>query len=110
MERRELICVRYKEEWQAAYDQACALARSCAEQSVWGPVARFALEAAMKSHRKLDLPKEKEWTFLALAYLRICALSPSPSPSDQDAEKSEEIQRILKDLEYPTTRTEGVYS
>lgn len=72
-------------------------------------MAKFALEAALKSHREINLPKEKEWTFLALAYLRIWALSPALSPSDQNVEKSGDIETILRDLEQPATRTEGAY-
>lgn len=94
---------RRKEEWRSAYDQSCALAKSCAEQSVWGPVARFALEAALRSHRQLDLAKETQWTFLALAYLRICALS----PSQQTTESSVEVETVLKGLESAAVQTEG---
>jgi hypothetical protein len=62
--------------WREAYKLCCATAKECAQQSVWSPIAKFALEGAIRSHRELGLERAEEWTFIALAYLRVCALLP----------------------------------
>nr|GFD51784.1 hypothetical protein [Tanacetum cinerariifolium] len=59
------------------------LARECAEQPVWEPVARFALSGALKSHEHLKSAKSEDWTNLALAYLRISSLLPQSHGGEQ---------------------------
>lgn len=62
------------EDWTTAYDLCRKLARDCAELLTWEPVAKFALEGALRAHRELQGEKDEEWSNLALAYLRVCAL------------------------------------
>jgi hypothetical protein len=50
---------------------------------VWSPIAKFALEGALQSHHELGLAKSEEWTFIALAYLRVCALLPEGQTASQ---------------------------
>ncbi|KAL7418808.1 hypothetical protein Q5752_006492 [Cryptotrichosporon argae] len=65
----------YTEEWQAAFDLSCALAKSCAELLIWDPVAKFALAGALTAHTELQLERDEQWANLALAYVRACALT-----------------------------------
>lgn len=64
---------RYTEEWNTAYQLCRDLAKLCAEQRLWDPVSRFALEGALLSHRQLNNEKNEEWAYLGLSYLRVCA-------------------------------------
>ena len=65
-----------KEDWVAAYDLCRDLAKDCAELLIWEPASKFALEGALRSHAQLALNKQEDWTNLALAYLRVCAILP----------------------------------
>jgi hypothetical protein len=85
---------RHVQDWQHAYDLCCASAKDCAEHLVWTPVAKFALEGAVRSHRALGLDKTREeWVMLASAYMRICALS----PKDQEMPELEWVINALSD-------------
>jgi hypothetical protein len=87
--------IRYVKDWQLAYELCCASAKDCATQSVWTPVAKFSLEGAIRSHRELGTVKGAEWTMLALAYLRVCALQ----PKGLEAEELEWVISGLNDCE-----------
>jgi hypothetical protein len=65
----------YTEDWQGAFNHCKGLARDCAEMGVWEPVAKFALEGALRSHKELRLHKDEEWVNIALAYVRVCIIS-----------------------------------
>ena len=49
---------------------------------MWEPVAVYALEGALRAHGKLDLDRREDWTNLALAYLRVCAVLGGDAKSD----------------------------
>lgn len=66
-------------------------------------MARFALDGALRSHREIGLTKGTEWTFLALAYLRICAMV----SSGKATEASLDVGEILADMGSPSKRTQG---
>ncbi|KAK1926038.1 trafficking protein particle complex subunit 10 [Papiliotrema laurentii] len=78
-----------KEDWISAYDLCRDLARDCAEQHIWEPASRFALAGAIRAHQHLTLDKHEDWTNLALAYLRTCAIV-------ADQPSSIEVERVLE--------------
>lgn len=73
----------------AAYDLCRSLAKDCAEPLIWEPASKFALEGALRAHTHLALDKQEDWTNLALAYLRICAILP-----DEHAELSDVLEGL----------------
>lgn len=81
-----------KQDWKASYDLCRDLAKDCAELHIWEPASRFALAGAIKSHERLQLDKEEDWTNLALAYLRICAIL-------TDDEGNDELQKVVTGLQ-----------
>ena len=94
-----LTSVRLREDWQLTYELCRGLAKDCAELEIWTPIARFALEGALKAQDKLSLPKDEDWANLSLAYLRICCLSESDNgEKDQGSPLALEPSQILEDL------------
>lgn len=91
------LTARHSQEWQAAYDLSRNLAKECAELLVWEPVARFALESAIRSHRELRLAIDEEWLNLALAYLRVCAMRVDSEDEDEAAGELSEVLGHLRD-------------
>lgn len=83
------LTFRLKEDWISAYDLCRDLARDCAEQHIWEPASRFALAGAIRAHQHLALDKHEDWTNLALAYLRTCAIV-------ADQPSSIEVERVLE--------------
>lgn len=59
---------------------------------MWEPASRFALGGALKSHDRLKLDKEGDWTNFALAYLRICSML-------QDDEANVELANVIRGLQ-----------
>lgn len=83
---------RHNSDWQAAFSLCCVTAKECAQQSVWSPIAKFALEGALRSHRELGLQKSEDWTFLALAYLRVSALLP-------EGQAASELKAVIEGID-----------
>lgn len=82
----------YIGDWTAAWGLCRGLARDCAEMGVWEPVARFALEGAIRAHRELGLSRDEEWGNVGLAYLRVCAIS------EVGEEEQRELQGVWEGL------------
>ena len=93
---------RLKKDWKAAYEICRDLARDCAELHIWEPASRFALAGALKSHERLHLEKSEDWTNIALAYLRICAIL-------RDDDDNEEMESVVKGLREGSRRHYGLF-
>lgn len=92
---------RLMDDWKTAYELCTGLAKSCAEQSVWSPVARYALEGALRSHQALGMSKGSEWAFLVMSYLRVRAVMPvdeTPPESDLLPVILDEIVKCKADM------------
>ncbi|ORX34725.1 trafficking protein particle complex subunit 10 [Kockovaella imperatae] len=83
------------ENWKLAYDLCRHLAKDCADLEVWDKVAGRALAGALRAHRHLGLAFDEDWVNLALAYLRVCALSNGEGELET---VREEVQEVLADL------------
>ncbi|WVQ93773.1 hypothetical protein IAU59_000851 [Kwoniella sp. CBS 9459] len=93
----------YTKDWASAYDLSRLLARDCAELLTWDPISKFALEGALQAHRELNKEKDEDWDHLALAYLRVCAVTTSSRhvvvDEDEDGQRSrEELENVIKGL------------
>ncbi|OCF36173.1 hypothetical protein I316_02045 [Kwoniella heveanensis BCC8398] len=95
----------YTKDWASAYDLSRSLARDCAELLTWEPVSKFALEGALRAHRELHKEKDEDWDNLALAYLRVCAVTttfPRQSSADDQGDETqnsiEELERVIEGL------------
>ncbi|WVF66156.1 hypothetical protein IAT40_000896 [Kwoniella sp. CBS 6097] len=93
----------YTKDWNSAYDLSRSLAKDCAELLTWDPVSKFALEGALRSHRELNKEKDEDWDNLALAYLRVCAVTSSSRHTTVDDEEDgqrdhDELERIIEGL------------
>lgn len=69
-------------------------------------MARFALDGALQSHGELQWPKDTEWAFLAMAYLRICATF----QDEQNQQSPGAIERVLLGLEDCKGEANGVHT
>ena len=74
------------------------LAKACADLEVWEPIADFALQGALKSHRKLTIEQDEDWVNLSLAYLRVCALLENSKSENQTGE----LTMVLDELSRAT--------
>jgi hypothetical protein len=101
--------LRHTSDWAAAYDLCKTLAQGCADKHIWGPVARFALEGALRAHRELGKEKDGEWADIALAYLSSCA-SDFGKTREADASQGDqrgELKGVLQGLADLREETEG---
>lgn len=101
--------LRHTSDWAAAYDLCKTLAQECADKHIWGPVAKFALEGALRAHRELGKEKDGEWAEVALAYLSSCA-SDFGKTREADASQGDqcgELEDVLQGLGDLGEETQG---
>jgi len=64
----------HTKEWITAYDLCRDLAKECAALLTWDPIAKYALEGALRAHTELRKERSEDWMNLAVAYMRVCAV------------------------------------
>ncbi|TXT05006.1 hypothetical protein VHUM_03826 [Vanrija humicola] len=89
----------YSEDYQSAYTQFRLLARDCIELHVWDRVSKYAIQSALSAHTQLQLNRDEDWAQLALALLRVCAVTPeSKTPSEDELAQLKSVIEGLKEL------------
>lgn len=91
--------IRYSQDYESAYTQFRLLARDCIELHVWDRVSKYAIQSALAAHTELQLSRDEDWAQLALALLRVCAVTPeSKNASEEELAQLRSVIEGLKDL------------
>ncbi|KAK4686207.1 trafficking protein particle complex subunit 10, partial [Tremellales sp. Uapishka_1] len=82
----------HNQDFATAYELSRDLAKACAELRVWEPVSKYALKNCLISHQRLSKSQDEDWANLALAFMRLCAITPS------DTDDGGVLQAVLEGL------------
>ncbi|WOO84693.1 Trafficking protein particle complex subunit 10 [Vanrija pseudolonga] len=89
----------YSQDYESAYTQLRLLARDCIELHVWDRVSKYAIQSALAAHTELQLRRDEDWAQLALALLRVCAVTPeSKNASEEELAQLRSVIEGLKEL------------